>query len=512
MKLRIADTEVDFDQMTATRDGASQRLTRQSKGILQALHDAAGDVVSKEQLIEAVWAGRIITDATLSTAIKEARRAVGDSGSDQRVIKTVHGVGFKLTQAPVAATPDPAQLCIAVLPFRHIGSNPDDRFISDGLTDELLMNLSQFRDFKVLARNTTEAIKVAGLDHADMRTRYGVDFAIEGSVRRAADQLRVTVQLTSTETGAIAVTEQFDRDATASSIFDVQDQIAQLCAGRLAGPHGPMASVGSRTRPYEDWTMFRLVAQFREFYRNYDPALHAYLRDALPAALAHTPDVADGWAAYAVILLEEHRYHVNARPGMDVLPEATQAAERAVAADPRHAFAHVALAMCRLFALDLPGFDTAAERALALNPNNPDVLSEAGHCYAFLAREEEAIALLDRAMEISPEHPGWYHFAKTWRYARLGMYEAALVEIQKVPMLGFYWYHAHLVWFHVALDDLPAARAEVDILRKVYPDFEQHAVAELQMWRQNEDLMQAAIDGWRKAGLIIDLAAIAAHP
>lgn len=506
MTLRIADTEIDFDQMTATRGGTSERLTRQTRDVLRALHAAGGDVVSKDQLIEAVWQGRIITDATLSTAIKEARRAVGDSGSDQRVIRTVHGVGFQLTQKPGAATPDAPKTCLAVLPFRNIGSSRDDQFISDGLTDELLMNLSRFGELRVLARNTTEAIKVAGLDHAGMRARYGVEFAIEGSVRRAADRLRVTVQLTSTDTGAILVTEQFDRDATPASLFDVQDQIALLCAGRLAGPHGPIASVEHRTQPPGNWTMFQLVAQFRHFYRTYDPDLHARLRDAFPAALAETPEAADGWAAYAVILLEEHRYHVNERPGLDVLPQATQAAERAVAADPRHAFAHVALAMCRLFALDVPGFDAAADRALALNPGNSDVLSEVGHCYAFLAREDEAIALLDRAMEISPEHPGWYHFAKTWRYARLGMIEAALVEIQKVPTPGFYWYHAHLVWFHAALGDLAAARAEADILRQVYPGFEHSAAIELQMWRQNTDLVEAAVSNWHKVGLDIDLA------
>lgn len=505
MKLRIADTEIDFDQMTATRDGASHRFTRQTRDILKQLHTANGGIVSKDALIDEVWGGRIVTDATLSTAIKEARRAVGDSGSEQRVIKTVHGVGFQLAQSPDSTLPARGKTCLAVLPFRNIGGNSDDQFISDGLTDELLMNLSRFTDLKVLGRHTTEAIKVAGLDHTEMRARYGVDFAIEGSVRRAADRLRVTAQLTSTETGAILVTEQFDRDATPASLFDVQDQIALICAGRLAGPHGPMASVDYRGQPISDWTMFELVAQFREFYRTYDPVLHARLRDALPAALTNTPDAADGWAAYAVILLEEHRYHVNAREGLHVLPQATQAAERAVAADPRHAFAHVALAMCRLFALDIAGFDVAATRALELNPGNSDVLSEVGHCYAFLAREEEAIALLDRAMEISPEHPGWYHFAKTWRFARLGMFDAALLEIQKVPTPGFYWYHAHLIWLHAALDDLDAAKAEVSILRDIFPGFEQSAVEELQMWRQNEDLVKSAVTEWRRAGLVIDL-------
>ncbi|WP_299971458.1 winged helix-turn-helix domain-containing protein [uncultured Roseobacter sp.] len=512
MKARIADTEVDFDQMTATRDGTEHRLTRQTLGILSVLHGACGGLVSKDQLINQVWHGRIVTDATLSTAIKEARRAVGDSGSEQRVIKTVHGVGFQLTAAPDVKSPEVNQLCIAVLPFRNIGSNPEDQFISDGLTDELLMNLSRFRDLKVLARNTTESIRVDGLDHAGMSARYAVDYAIEGSVRRAADRLRVTVQLTSTLDGTILITEQFDREATPASLFDVQDQIAALCAGRLAGPHGAIAASAVRRIPDQDWTMFQLVAQFREFYRIYDPDLHAHLRDALPTALAETPDSADGWAAYAVVLLEEHRYHVNERPGIEVLPLATDAAERAIAADPQHAFAYVALAMCRLFALDIVGFDAAASRALSLNPSDSDVLSEVGHCYAFLAREDEAIRLLDKAMDISPVHPGWYHFAKTWRYARLGMYDAALLEIQAVPTPGFYWYHAHVVWLQAALGDLDAARVEAETLLRAFPAFETNVVQELQLWQANADLVQDAVSNWRKVGLLIEFDAATGRP
>ncbi|WP_371226938.1 winged helix-turn-helix domain-containing tetratricopeptide repeat protein [Roseovarius sp. 2305UL8-3] len=513
MKVTIADAELDFDQMTVVREDRTHRLTRQSSGILRALFEAAGEIVSKDQLIDQVWAGRIITDATLSTAIKEARRAVGDTGSDQRIIKTVHGIGFRLAssskqmvcfQDNLAAKP-----CLLVLPFRNLGGKPEDQFVSDGLTDEVIANLSRFRDLKVLARNTSEAIAAAGLDHTGIRDTYGVGFVVEGSVRRSTERLRVTVQVASTEDDAILMTEQFNREASIDALFDVQDQIAALCAGRLAGPHGPVAvQAGHKARRdgrSTNWEMYRLVADFRRFYRTYDPALHAELRDRFPAALARDLNAADGWSAYAVILLEEHRYHVNERAGLNVLPLATDAAEKAVAADPRSAFAHAVLAMCRLFALDVDGFNLAADRALDLNPGNSDVLSEIGHCYAFLAREDEAIALLDRAMELSPEHPGWYHFAKTWRYVRLDMLDAAMLEIQKEPMPGFYWYHAHLVWLHVLQDDRAAANAEVDILREVFPEFETRVYQELAMWQANQDLVQSALEAWRVAGLKIKI-------
>lgn len=515
MKVRISDAEIDFDQVTATHGGQTLRLTRQSLGILRTLFEAGGAVVSKDDLILRVWGDRIVTDATLSTAIKEARRAVGDSGTAQRVIKTVHGVGFRmaLDPAPVAegGRPEPAVPCLVVLAFKNTSRDAEAQFICDGITDEIIASLSRFRDFKVLSRTTADAIQAAQLDHDEIRRRYGAEFVIEGSVRQTEARLRVSVQLVSTETGAIVVTDQFDSEATVASLFDVQDKIALTCAGRLAGPHGPVADrIAAEIRTetsHSSWTMFRLVSEFRRFYRTYDIELHARLREELPQALDRHPDASDGWAAYSVILLEEFRYHVNERPGIDALALATGAAEKATVSDPRNAFAWVALAMCRLFAMNVAAFDQAAQKALALNPGHSDVLSEIGHCYAFLGREDEALQLLDRAMDISPEHPGWYHFAKVWRYARLGLNEAALVELQKVPMPGFYWYHAHLVWLYVALDDLAAARQEVLALKQAFPDFETRVFQELAMWEANSDLVEQALSSWRRAGLTITGAA-----
>ncbi len=498
--------------MTAERGDDMRRLTRQTAGILRALIEANDQIVSKGDLIARVWDGRIVTDATLSTAIKEARHAVGDTGAAQRIIETVHGVGFRLrtqvTYIKEAQSPALAAPCLLVLPFRNTSADPEAWFIPDGLTDEIITSLSRFRDLMVLSRATSDAARTAALDPEEIKRKYHADYIVEGSVRRTETRLRVTVQLVSTHSGSVVVSEQIDREAAIQSIFDVQDHIAQLCAARIAGPHGPVAQGASgpeqEKTPHESWTMFRLVADFRRYYRTYDLQLHAALREALPSALARHPGASNGWAAYAVVLLEEFRYHVNERADVDALALSTVAAEKAVAADPHNAFAQTARAMCRLYVGDIEGFEAAADKALALNPGNSDVLSEIGHCYAFIGREEEAIALLDKAIELSPEHPGWYHFAKTWRYARLGLFDAALLEIQLNPMPGFYWHHAHLVWLYSATGDKTAASGEAAILRNVFPGFETRVMDELAMWEANGDLVASALEHWAQAGLKID--------
>ncbi len=511
MRIEISDARIDFDRMTAECGDEPRRLTRQTAGILRALVDANDQIVSKDDLIDRVWNGRIVTDATLSTAIKEARHAVGDTGAEQRIIETVRGVGFRLRKAARHLETHPSieqdAPCLLVLPFRITSADPDARFISEGLTDEVITSLSRFRDLKVLSRATSDAAHTAALDPSQMKHKYQADYIVEGSVRRTETRLRVSVQLASTQSGSVLLSEQIDHEATVHSIFDAQDRIAQICAARMAGPHGPVAQgKGGFTTErihHESWTLFRLVADFRKYYRTYDFQLHAALRDAFPPALARHPDASDGWAAFAVLLLEEFRYHVNERADFDALAPATTAAEKAVSADPRNAFAQTALAMCRLYAMDIAGFDEASEKALALNPGNSDVLSEIGHCYAFIGREAEAIALLDKAIDLSPEHPGWYHFAKTWRYTRLDMFDAALLELQRHPMPGFYWYHAHLVWLCSAAGDLAAAQTEVEILRTVFPAFEARVMDELAMWDANRDLVASALEHWAQAGLKI---------
>ena len=155
----IADTEIDFDQMTTRRGGQTVALTRQTLGILRALHAAGGEIVSKDALIEQVWNGRIITDATLSTAIKEARRAVGDSGNAQRVIKTVHGVGFRIAASIDSPQVNATMPVIAVFPFRASEETRRAAMLAEGLTQETIGALSAFSVFRVLSMRTTAVFR-----------------------------------------------------------------------------------------------------------------------------------------------------------------------------------------------------------------------------------------------------------------------------------------------------------------------------------------------------------------
>ncbi len=511
MQVLLSDTSVDFDRMIAVQGDQTRRLTRQTAGILQALVSADGDVVTKDDLIAGVWDGRIITDATLSTALKEARRAVGDTGSEQRIIETVHGVGFRLAvRVDHSTTVGGAQRkppVILVLPFRSL-SAADDAYIADGFSEEITSRLTRFRNLRVLSHMTAMHIQANDMDQAEIAQTYGVDFVIEGSLRRSPERLRVTVQVSEVSTGEIALMEQFDRSGDLQGIFDIQNEIGLLTAGRIASQHG---DVGARVRrravsgQTQTWDVYAAVAQFYEFYKTYDPTLHFELRERLPVLLGADPEASDGWAAYALVLLEEKRHHLNERPGVNAPQLGLDAARRGVECDPQSGFARMALALCQFHTSDLPGFRETAKVALQLNPGHADVLSEIGHCHAFLGEFDHAIPLLEKAIDLSPIHPGWYHYAHAWRFALGDFWQAALLEIEKIPMPGFPWYHAHQVWFHAELGNLEAAEQARVALLEILPNFEADIPKEMVFNYFTGPLVRKAFDGWKKAGLVVHL-------
>ncbi len=512
MKYAFNDCTIDTDLFQISRGEVCNSLTPQTLQILEYLITNRDRVVLKDELVEQVWQGRFITDATLSTAMKEARQAVGDTGRDQHTIRTVHGKGFRfvaeidMPATNTQNTPAPDGIVLAVLPFRSLGKSSDDGFLAEGLTEDTITNLSRFRELTLLSHRTTAHLAADRVSNSEMSDRYAVTHVVEGSIRRSENQLRVTVQVTEACNGRLVATEQFDRGGGPEDLFNIQEDIAALIAGRLGSRHGLVAKQVARTLPYgrtHSWDTYFLVAQFYEYYRSYDHSIHEDIRDRLKSALETDPQSSDGWAAYAMLLLEEYRYHVNQRPDVDALALSAEAARKAVECDGLNAFAQMTLALTIFYQMDIAGFRVAAERALELNSGHCDVLAEIGSCHLFLGEYDRAVELLDRAIDLSPVHPGWYHYARCWLYASQGFTEAALIEIEKVPMPDFFWYQAHLAWLHGELGNTEKAQAAAEVMREMFPIFEEVVYEELALTGITPEHGEMAVRGWRKAGLRI---------
>src|SRR5262245_40634701 len=185
-------------------------------------------VVSKDELISAIWEGRIVSDAAVTTRLNVARSAIGDSGEEQRLIKTLQRKGFRFVGAvreePACAVATTAAVkkettsltlpdkpSIAVLPFTNMSGDIEQEYFSDGITDDIITELSRFSDLFVIARNSSFQFKGKSADVREIGRELGVRYVLEGGIRRVAERVRINAQLIDATTGAHCWAERYDR-------------------------------------------------------------------------------------------------------------------------------------------------------------------------------------------------------------------------------------------------------------------------------------------------------------
>ena len=471
MIFRFAAFQLDTSRFELCKDGVPVPVEPQVFSILQMLIENRDRMVTKSELMDVVWNGRVVSESAVSSRIRSARQALEDNGTSQRIIQTVHGKGLRFIAdvtetAPSSpsepATPEgpatpgraeqPAQArdrpSIAVLPFENLTPNPEDTYFAAGLTEDVITNLSRFRDLFVFSRLTTTALASDRLGIRDIRRQLGTDFIIEGSVRKSADRVRVTVKLVDAVSEGTVLVERLEDACTLENIFDIQDRIALLIAGRIANRRhllGEPAQADAHQARATKWGTYRWITQFYEYMRTRDAGLHADVRSGLAKALTDDPGSSDGAAALAVILLDEFRFGLNRRPGHPVLEEAHVYAKKAIASDRDNAFAHQALAMVQFHLREFDSFLEAAARSLALNPGRADALAAFGCCYYLAGQFDQALPLLDQAMELNPLENGTPRLVRAGCHFVEGRYQAALHDIKQTDLPGLAWYHAYLV-------------------------------------------------------------------
>ena len=231
---------------------------------------------------------------------------------------------------------------------RITAGDPGDQFFADGLTEETIANLARYKDLFVFSRLTTAKLAAEGADIRQLRETLGVDFVLESSVRRTEQLVRVTIQLIDGATEGHLLAERFERPCTPDGLFEIQDEIALLVAGRVADRYGPIGRYSRRARRTgrsERWETYLWTTRFFDYYAVHDPARHLEVREGLERALKDDPGSSDGWAALSIVLLDEYRFHFNERAGYPALDRALECALRAVTSDPENAFAYQALAL-----------------------------------------------------------------------------------------------------------------------------------------------------------------------
>ena len=392
---------------------------------------------------------------------------------------------------------------VAVLPFKYSGSNSDLTALAEGLTEEIVTGLSRFLYLKVIARGSTSRYANDSVDVRSAGKEMGARYVMEGSLRQAGTRLRLTVQLVDAVTGAHLWAESYERTFSPETFFELQDDLVPRIVSTVADQYGALVhsmSESLRGRSAGQYSAHEAVLRACGYWEHQTPEEHAEVREILETAVARAPGHSDCLAALSLIYWQEYVFGYNPRP--DSLGRARAAAQRAVESAPSSNFAHSAVATTLFFQKDIQAFRTAADRALALNRMDASTAAILGMMIAYSGDWEYGLGVVKRAMQLNPHHPGWYHYGEFTDAYRRHDYRGALESALKVNMPGYYWPHAVLAAAYGQLGEQQRARAALEDLQALIPNFGAIAREEFGKWNDAE-LTEHLVDGLRKAGLAV---------
>jgi adenylate cyclase len=361
------------------------RLTPKASAVLRVLVQRAGTPVSKDDLFSLVWTDTAVSDDALTSCIQELRKALEDDAKQPRFIETRHRRGYQfvaqLTEvtAPepsaAAATAPPPVSTIAVLPFLDMSPGRDQDYLCEGLAEELINALTHIDGLRVASRTASFQFRTAGADVREVGRQLGVGTLLEGSVRKAGNRLRVTVQLIEVASGYHRWSQRFDR--MLDDVFAIQDEIAESVATSLRGGVLTAPEKRSLLRPQTD-----------------TEAYEYYLR-----ARQHLPRMTQG-----------------------DLEKAAELFQQAIDVDAHYSPAYAGLATVHATLYewfgaredDLAKAQNASQKALDLSPDLADSHVARGCVLSLLARYDEASAEFQEAIRINSNFfDAYYYFART---------------------------------------------------------------------------------------------------
>lgn len=442
-------------------------LRPKSFEVLRHLVLNAGRLVSKEELIEAVWSDVNVTDESVTRCVSDVRLTLGDS--EQRIIKTVLKRGYVFNaavsrpeapdpEAGLPAVPPPAAISIVVLPFADPSADAAENRLAEGITEGLRNYLSRLADIFVVARNTSLTFKEHAVDERQIGRQLGVRYVLDGRLQCECTRVRVSAQLVDARTGAVLWSIQFD--AVRTDALDLQDNIVTRLARtiqiELAGLEAARISLGTPTRDDADGLARRGEAVFLKYGPNREETESAY--ELCARALEIDPHNACALS----ILAEKYATRVTASQSIqreDDIRCAAALVSRALASAPDSCYAHHAKARLLVAQKRPEEALVEAERALALNPSFIPTYQIVCMANIFLGRPDRIIEDAEKAMQLSPLDPFRYIFQAFKAYAHVMLGEmASAIECLRLAVANNPDFPTPIAWLAALL----ALAGEVD--------------------------------------------------
>lgn len=356
---------------------------------------------------------------------------------------------------------------IAVLPFANMSGDPEQEFFADGLTEDIITELSRFHDLLVISRNSTFVYKGKAVKVQDIGREFGVDYVIEGSVRKAGGRVRVTVQLIDAETDRHIWAERYDREL--QDIFAIQDEMTRAIVATLPGRVEAAAHDRTKRKPTENMRAYECVLAAKLLHHRSTREDNTQAQILLNRALAMDPNYAHAHAWKACVLGQCWIYGWCADRDATFEQVASEL-EIALALDDNDADVHRILAALNLTRHDFEKATYHQERALALNPNYDLIVVQQGELLTWLGLPEEGIDWIRKAMRLNPHHPErfWSHLGRAYYCAE--KYADAVEAFSRITRPD-YTHHAFLAATFAQMCNAVAAGAHAAEVLKREPGF-----------------------------------------
>lgn len=489
---------LDPDRGTLLRNGDPVAVGHRGLKLLAALAGRPGEILGKAELMDAAWPGTAVEEGNLTVQIALLRKLLGPAAGGGEWIATVPRVGYRFAGSVErlgGARRNPLPLrgkpSIAVLPFANVSNDPQQESFADGLTEDLITDLSRHSGLFVIARNSVFAYKWKSADVRVIAEDLGVRYLLEGSARRAAGRVRVNAKLIDAASGAHLWAERFDRSL--EDIFGVQDEltasIVEALLGRLRAPP-PL-----RNRP-KSLEAYDLCVRARKLMDDSpQTAREAHLM--LTRAVSLDPDYAE---AYRWLAMNHWMGWVHSGgPAESTRRVALQLARKAVAIDPNDAGSRWILAYLLAYERSFSDSDAEFAKAVELDPNEADTWAALSDIAVLAGRVEEGLKHIRKAFRLNPLPASWYYLALGQAQYAAGEYQAAVETLRRDET-----YRTSSRRFLAAslaqLGRLDEARAEAELFLVGNPHFTTSHWAKTEPFRDAATLAHF-VDGYRKAGL-----------
>jgi serine/threonine protein kinase len=327
---------------------------------------------------------------------------------------------------------------IAVLPFANASGDPDQEYFSDGLTEDIITEFSHYNELSTIARSSTARYKGSDVDVREIGASLDARYVLQGSVRKTGQRIRLRVQLSDSHDGRLVWGSNYERDLTASNLFDLQDELTGQVVNAIAGSYGALTRAGlpaARRKAPASLDSYDCVLRAYEYLQVHTEENHLAARDCLERVIETDTDYVDGLAWLAYLYGEEYHHRWNERTDeYDALDRAHELAEEAVQLDTASHVAHGALSLIHTFSGEHDLAMIEGRRAIDLSPNNALWLSVLG---LYLTQQEDferGLPLVRKAIALSPNPPSWIMMGAFYDHYHHGRYEQALAEARAMDL------------------------------------------------------------------------------